>query len=794
MTNTIPLVMEEVKKMDLGEEEFERLQVCSFIEKLKQECLTHALTFDILQTQLLELKTSNYTLEDAAKRKDHQITQMSLRLEELEKELSKLQKVAKLNPLTFARNLASRKDAKDKEQLRQQMDSQEEEFKMTNETLRMEIYTLISENQKLREWIEKKDLEDGNEFLKSLEPQENPSNNIPSSPKRDSVDGVHLHLNHQQVNHFQHELEMTKLPSLPRGTLPPLSAESMVALTMEKERLQSQLVDLGRDLKQLSEEKISLMTKYEELKVDCASLKTRVTEAESLAEEKQLLMDAMHDNLEESRSQFKGEVDSLKEKLESSSSQVKSLETTIKQLEDTIHSNTTTIESLEKEKHVLSNEIEALKGKLTMQEKEFEQKIQSLKDAHEEEMKAAVEQHENQVQSLQESLTAANKQISDLSQQVKDSVEERKIHEKKGVMMMKELKRTLAAEKKRAENLQEKLREVLNDPGFGAGDLSLNLTSQSGSGSHSSPGTSTPIKSPSSSRDASQSFSGTAPAGDTSSVGSWSFIPSFKNKKTSPGSNYSNGSDGASGVVGITSARSKVSPVDIDDLSETATLSVLESENSQLVQRITDLQQDKWKLEEKINLLSIEVESLKKDNEVKGQIIEYYCMEGRAGATVSSSTSAFALSSSGTSSSNHHHHQSSSSGTRRESASSLTSNLNHSYHSSSSPSASTSDSHHNKLSVKKVVGFIKDRSSSISDSHVSQEKEINRRLQRMLEETLTKNMFLQKDLESLSNEVVRLSKESVTAPVVSPNDVVTAASSSYSYTSSSSASSSTGQS
>jgi hypothetical protein len=38
------------------------------------------------------------------------------------------------------------------------------------------------------------------------------------------------------------------------------------------------------------------------------------------------------------------------------------------------------------------------------------------------------------------------------------------------------------------------------------------------------------------------------------------------------------------------------------------------------------------------------------------------------------------------------------------------------------------------------------------------QKEEFQRMQNMLEETLTKNMYLQKDLEHLSQEVVRLSK------------------------------------
>jgi hypothetical protein len=47
------------------------------------------------------------------------------------------------------------------------------------------------------------------------------------------------------------------------------------------------------------------------------------------------------------------------------------------------------------------------------------------------------------------------------------------------------------------------------------------------------------------------------------------------------------------------------------------------------------------------------------------------------------------------------------------------------------------------------------------------QKEELARMQRMLEETLTKNMHLQKDLEHLSQEVVRLSK--LVVPAISSN-------------------------
>lgn len=69
--------------------------------------------------------------------------------------------------------------------------------------------------------------------------------------------------------------------------------------------------------------------------------------------------------------------------------------------------------------------------------------------------------------------------------------------------------------------------------------------------------------------------------------------------------------------------------------------------------------------------------------------------------------------------------------------------------STSSSSSSTSSPSNERLSMKKFVEKLK------GDEHIH---ESNRRMQRMLEEMLTKNMHLQTNLEQLSLEVVRLSK------------------------------------
>jgi len=69
---------------------------------------------------------------------------------------------------------------------------------------------------------------------------------------------------------------------------------------------------------------------------------------------------------------------------------------------------------------------------------------------------------------------------------------------------------------------------------------------------------------------------------------------------------------------------------------------------------------------------------------------------------------------------------------------------------SSQPQTSVSSPGFDKLKVKSVVEML-------INQHSDSKEEVQR-MQKMLEETLMKNMYLQKDMEHLSQEVVRLSK------------------------------------
>ncbi|GAB1610281.1 GRIP1-associated protein 1-like, partial [Argonauta hians] len=123
-----------------------------------------------------------------------------------------------------------------------------------------------------------------------------------------------------------------------------------------------------------------------------------------------------------------------------------------------------------------------------------------------------------------------------------------------------------------------------------------------------------------------------------------------------------------------------------------------ESEHDELVNRLAASQQQKWTLEEKVQHLEESNAAMCEDLLQKSAIIEYYVMDGRTDCLTNQKST------------------------------------------------------EEKSSLKKVLELV-----NRGDVNM---KEMNRKLQRMLEETLTKNMHLQKDLETLSQEVVRLSKTS----------------------------------
>ncbi|KAI1278105.1 GRIP1-associated protein 1 [Halotydeus destructor] len=625
-----------------------------------------------IQTQLLDLKTDKYSLEEDGRRKDREISSLKQKLEELEKDLSKSQNLAKLNPLSFAKSLANKKQeskenaqieqlSNDNDHLLRKIEAQEEEFKITNQTLKGEIALLMETNHKLVREVN---------ALKGL-PDDYEDESISDGPVEADLGKVNMN-NERSLSY---------------------------AFLAEKDALNSRIHELNSKVTELTEK--------------CDKLQSECSDLEKVKREHSLAMSQLNQVVQESEnkqsmiSELQLAVNELKERLISDKSELESnREKAIKQIElekqsitDELNSVRTTlsitIENLEATNedlvkqlsdaeavldklHETEKVVEKLKGDVIERDEvlqqansEFDNRIVELESEKEKAILLMTETHECEIKELREQIKSKDVEknlceieIEKSKQEIKDAIEERKIHEKKAMMTIKDLKRQFNNEKKRADKLQEKLKEFLNET------LPSDLSS-------------------------SRNTSFTSQNHETSSVGSWSYVDQATNKASrTVVSNLSDENVRTGSNVNSPNASGDHGP-DGDDQS---VVNVLELENGQLVSRLTKVQQEKWSLEEKINQLEVHRQSLIAELNSKAKLIEYYCMEGRSDV-------------------HHHHHL-----------------------------HQGSPMHQDKLTVKRVVDFIKDKGDENA-------KEINRKLQRMLEETLTKNMHLQSDLERLSNEL-----------------------------------------
>uniref|UniRef100_A0A3Q4GTM4 GRIP1 associated protein 1 n=1 Tax=Neolamprologus brichardi TaxID=32507 RepID=A0A3Q4GTM4_NEOBR len=129
-----------------------------------------------------------------------------------------------------------------------------------------------------------------------------------------------------------------------------------------------------------------------------------------------------------------------------------------------------------------------------------------------------------------------------------------------------------------------------------------------------------------------------------------------------------------------------------------------DDEVGELFQRLAEVQQEKWMLEEKVKHLEVSCSSMAEDICRKSAIIETYVMDSRRDV-----------------------------------------------------SGSTVGGHGGSQGDRGGLGSVLRELVKPGDENL---REMNKKLQHMLEEQLTKNMHLQKDLELLSQELVRISKES----------------------------------
>uniref|UniRef100_A0A8C8MKA9 GRIP1-associated protein 1 n=1 Tax=Oncorhynchus tshawytscha TaxID=74940 RepID=A0A8C8MKA9_ONCTS len=240
--------------------------------------------------------------------------------------------------------------------------------------------------------------------------------------------------------------------------------------------------------------------------------------------------------------------------------------------------------------------MEGTKGWFERRLKEAEESMEESRLEHHEQMEKLQKEHSIQLEGkasdidgvklhlteVEKERDVHNETIGKLKQEIKDTVDGQRILEKKGSSALKDLKRQLQLERKRADKLQERLQEILTNTKTRTGLEELVLSE---------------ISSP----------NRTQQRGDSSSVSSFSYGEIMKEGASAQSTNKS-----ASG-----SPQSQ-RPADLSD-----------DEVGELFLRLAEVQQEKWMLEEKVKHLEVSCSSMADDICKKSAIIETYVMDSR---------------------------------------------------------------------------------------------------------------------------------------------------------------------
>merc|ERR1719347_486203 len=461
---------------------------------------------------------------------------------------------------------------------------------------------------------------------------------------------------------------------------------------IEKEKAQIQNEKLSLDFEKLSLNYSMMMAEKEESNNMNENIRKQLKDIQTLSEKRKTLLDEKVVELQEVIEKYNKKEIEMTEKLKEkevehqdtvngmsiqNSDTVNELELKIQGLEEQIRDlsvwpdkyntiNGQLDESinektqLEQDLESKNNQFQDLEAQNAKMLHQFQIQQQKEINKMKKELEIQAQEYETQIELVNVQKCEFEEQVSKLRQEVRDSVEERKIHEKKGQSLVKDLKRQVQQERRRAEKLTEKMKECFET------DSMLSETDREAGG-----------------LDA-----------DRTSISSWSLMS---------GERGSNQHLSAPSRGNSTPAHLSSSPLDQTEDRQKEFFQIVQ-ENETLLARVAKLQETNWSLEEKLSMLEASGASMAEELVNKSKLINSYCMEEKK--------------------------------------------LN----STKSNAGQAAGENKMRSFVDKIDRFVHQPGPSGVQS-----KEVSN-MQKMLEETLTKNMHLQQDLENMSLEVVRLSK------------------------------------
>lgn len=459
----------------------------------------------------------------------------------------------------------------------------------------------------------------------------------------------------------------------------------------EQESFLAQRDDLNSQLQESNRANGRLLEQLTELGLEKDKLQQELEEARKTADKRKVMLDELAIEIAQEKSRQKEELGNVRLQHEKEvlsirgryEKELRGLHEDKNRMEEEIRSQLRDEKARTKELEGLQPYVEELKAQVQSMEgtkgwferrlKEAEETMEKNKLDHAEEIQRVQKDHTGQLQAKAAEVEAVKQQVTEmekeredlnntigkLKQEIKDTVDGQRILEKKGSSVLKDLKRQLHLERKRADKLQERLQEILTNTKTRTGLEELVLSE---------------ISSP----------NRTQQTGDSSSISSFSYREIMKDAASAPSTNKSN-----------TSSPQSQRPADLSD-----------DEVSELFQRLAEVQQEKWMLEEKVKHLEVSCASMADDICKKSAIIEMYVMDSRRDVSGLHGVA------------------------------------------------------HGAQGERGVLSSVLRDLVKPGDENL---REMNKKLQNMLEEQLTKNMHLQKDLEVLSQEIVRLSKDATPA-------------------------------
>ncbi|XP_074666120.1 GRIP1-associated protein 1 isoform X2 [Strix aluco] len=600
--------------------------------------------FQRMQAQLLELRTENYRLSDELRKNGAELLGLRQRVQALDKDLAKANKA-----------LSKSKKAQEVEallgetrMLQGKLQSQEDDFRLQNSTLLRELAKLCAQIE---------GLEEENRRLREGEPPGPPHD--PPASAEPPPDGA--------AGDSGAPLAPTDAPLEPPGEVQP--AEEGLGVTLPPGNFQYSLprrrwpsCRQRWPRTEAEELRVRRDEEFRELQAQNQQLQQELEAAAQAEVELQERSGALARELQEAQAQC----DALDAQLQVCTGERDELRRRLAEAEDTCR--------------------ESERGRQQAQE-QLERQAQE----HAAAVRACMEQHraelEGRVGELQAALGDAERQRElqeaedrALRQELKDVRDGQRILEKKGSAALKDLKRQLQLERRRADRLQERLQELLAPTRARSG--SWTLVSPVGLGE--APRHRGPLKGGPPGRLGSPGSAGLeelgleggspgrGPGGDSSSLSSLGRDGSAPGS-TKSGSGSPGGGSGGGGVPG----GGGLSPAEV----------------AELFQRLAQSQQERWLLEEKVRHLEVSSASMAEDLCRKSAIIQSFVRDSR-------------------------------------------------------------------LEAAGPPGPPR-RGTGPGEEGL---REMNKKLQNMLEEQLTKNLHLGQDLEALTQELARLSKERAAPP------------------------------